>query len=76
MVFKERSRNELNRPKKMNYYTSNQNLDHIETELHRLQNEMLEKRRERKHDEVENLEYLIDQLHVKIHHLKRQVHYH
>lgn len=56
----------------MNYYTSNQSLTHIETELQRLQNEMLEKRRERKHDEVENLEYLIDQLHSKFHHLKHQ----
>lgn len=57
----------------MNYYTSNQSLTHIRTELQRLQGEMLEKRRERKYDEVENLEYLIDQLHMKFHHLKHQV---
>ncbi|WP_421879280.1 hypothetical protein [Marinoscillum sp.] len=57
----------------MNYYTSSQSLSHIADELTRLQHEMLEKRRERKYDEVENLEYLIDQLHVKFHHLKNQV---
>ena len=57
----------------MNYYTSGQSLSHIESELHRLQGEMLEKRRERKYDEVENLEYLIDQLHLKFSNLKNQV---
>ncbi|MBR09757.1 MAG: hypothetical protein CMP48_18985 [Rickettsiales bacterium] len=60
----------------MNYYTSGQSLSHIESELQRLQDEMLEKRRERKYDEVENLEYLIDQLHSKFYHLKNQVHTH
>lgn len=56
----------------MNYYTSSQSLSHIASELQRLQGEMLEKRRERKYDEVENLEYLIDQLHLKFSHLKKQ----
>ena len=57
----------------MNYYTSHQSLSHITTELSRLQHEMLEKRRERKYDEVENLEYLIDQLQLKFYNLKNKV---
>lgn len=57
----------------MNYYTSSQSLSYITTELSRLQHEMLEKRRARKYDEVENLEYLIDELQLKFHHLKNRV---
>lgn len=57
----------------MNYYTSHQSLHHIESELSRLQLEMLQKRQERKHEEIENLEYLIDQLHVKFISLKKGV---
>ncbi|MEQ8472349.1 MAG: hypothetical protein RIC35_14245 [Marinoscillum sp.] len=56
----------------MNYYSSPQSLLHIESELSRLQLEMLQKRHERKYDEIENLEYLIDQLHMKFVSLKTQ----
>lgn len=56
----------------MNYYSSPQSLLHIESELNRLQHEMLQKRQERKYDEIENLEYLVDQLHVKFVSLKQQ----
>lgn len=56
----------------MNYYTTSQNLIHIESELRSLQFELLQKRKERKHEEVEALEILIDDLHLKFINLKNQ----
>jgi len=56
----------------MNYLSTTKNLHHIESELKTLQFEMLQKRKERKFDEVEDLERIIDDLHYQFLSLKNE----
>jgi hypothetical protein len=56
----------------MNYLSTTKNLHHIESELRTLQFEMLQKRKERKFDELEDLERLVDDLHYRFLNLKRK----
>ncbi|WP_221409513.1 hypothetical protein [Marinoscillum furvescens] len=47
-------------------------MSQLQSELSRLQSEMLEKHRERKHEEVENIAYRIDRIHTELVTLRSQ----